>query len=110
MEHNIPWERLTRVQERFSSVPDPALKRWLADLQTRAEELRAAPPALVAETTRTSESLTKGQMREYAVVKLLFTTWNGQLDASSLAKRCTTPGATIDLSIKLGLVLDDQPP
>lgn len=105
----VPWQKLAQDLERFSTAPDPALGRWLAGLRTWAEGLRAALPVLAAETARISEALTEPEMREHPAAKLLFAARNGRLDETVLSRRCTTPGATIDLAAELGLALDEPP-
>ncbi len=105
----VPWQKLAQDLERVSTAPDPALGRWLAGLRTWAEGLRAPLPVLAAETARISEALTEAEMREHPAAKLLFAAQNGRLDETVLSRRCTTPGATIDLAAELGLALDEPP-
>ncbi|MFD0662434.1 serine/threonine protein phosphatase [Thermocatellispora tengchongensis] len=104
------WPELAEAVARFSTSPDPATREWLETVANWAAELRASLPALAAAAHRLAGDLTADELRHHPAARYLFQARNGRLDQASLARRCTTPARTLDLSAALGLTLPDLPP
>ncbi|MEV5321571.1 hypothetical protein AB0K92_28660 [Streptomyces sp. NPDC052687] len=107
--HDATWPELAHAVERYSSMSDPAARRWLQEVQEWAGGLRATIPTLVATARRLADELSADAMRGHPVAKVLFQARDGRLDRTGLARQCPTPGRTIELAAALGLTLEKLP-
>ncbi|GAA0828271.1 metallophosphoesterase family protein [Streptosporangium amethystogenes subsp. fukuiense] len=118
---DLTWQELAEAIVRFSpvadpvadpvagSVPDAAVRGWLETVEKWAADLRSSLPALVAAAHHVAGELTMDELRRHPAAKYLFQARDGRLDQAGLARRCSTPGRTIDLAAALGLVLPEPP-
>lgn len=103
------WPDLTEAIAKFSATRDPAIRRWLDELERRSADLRSSFPALAATAQRIAGELTPDEMRRHPAARFLFQARDGRLDATRLAGQCSTPGKTIALARALGLPVPDLP-
>ncbi|MEU6715394.1 metallophosphoesterase family protein [Nonomuraea sp. NPDC046802] len=102
--HDFTWSELAEAITRFSSAPDAATRGWLERVGTWASDLRSSIPALVAAAHRLADELPTSELRQHPAAQYLFQARNGRLDQTSLARQCSTPRRTIDLTAALGVV------
>jgi len=106
---DFTWPELAEAITRFSSTPDAATRSWLEMLEKWAADLQSSFPALAAAAHRAADELTADELRQHPAARFLFQARNGRLDQTSLARQCSTPRRTIELTAAFGLVTPKLP-
>lgn len=106
---DFTWSELSEKAARFSGTSDAASQKWLRAVEEWAAELGALVPVLVDAAHRVSTELTSDEMRRHPAAPMLFQARGGRLDQTALARRCTTPGRTLEVAAALEVIAPGPP-